>query len=143
MAAKQNFKLDTSDVLGFNYRNWISKQKAKAISKPQQYFEDRDKLMNAIKNSCITSTYDTLFDVLNEGTVNGGGTTYNMDGHPKFPPQKINDILINICTSLAEDLEEVVDIVFPSDFERIADSRLLLQTKAKVINVGGATAPSV
>ncbi len=129
-----NFKVNTGDVLGFNYRNFISNQKAKAISKPEVYYTERNTLMDAVKVQVITNTYNTLFDLLTKGT-NPTGITSSLTIVPSYPPQKCNDILIDICSTLADSLEEVVDLIYPSDFEKIAESRLLIKTKGESVSV--------
>ncbi len=98
--------------------------------------------MDAVKVTCITTTYETLFSLLTDGKV-AGATPYELDKKPQYPPQKCNDVLINICSDLAESLEEIVDLVFPADFEKIADSRLLLNTRGNTVTVGSGTVAAV
>jgi len=131
-----NFQLNTGDVLGFNYRNFISKQKGLAISKPDAYYKERNDTMDAVKVICVEETYKALFSLLTKGEYKSGTTAVQISNKPvSYPPQKINDLLIEICSTLADSLEEVVELVFPSDFEKIADSRLLIKTKGESVSV--------
>jgi len=141
MSTTQNFQLNTGDVLGFNYRSFISSQKAIAISDPKTYYQQRNDLMQDLKVTIIEKMYENLFNVLTIGKPPAGGKSSQLATKPCYPPQKINDLLINLCSDLAENLEEVVELVFPSDFEKIADSRLLIKTRGESVNVGGGAAP--
>ena len=136
-----NFQLNVGEVLGFKYQSFISKQKALAISNPEKYYKERDQLDLEIKQGIATSIYDKLFHLLNAGT---GITNAMSSGSPCYPPQKINDLVLDLVASLAGELADVVNIVFPDDFQKIADSRLVIKQKGESVNIGtSGTTPNV
>ena len=61
-----------------------------------------------------------------------------------YPPQKINDVVLDLVASLAEELADIVNLVFPDDFMKIADSRLVIKQKGDSVNIGSSgVAPTV
>ena len=127
-----NFKLDVGEVLGFKYQSFIGKQKSLAISNPDKYYKERNALDQEIKEDLATKIYDDLFIVLTKGSQ----TNKFSSGEPMYPPQKINDLVLDLVASLAEELSDIVNLVFPDDFTRIADSRLVIKQKGESVNIG-------
>ena len=133
-----NFQLKVGEVLGFKYQRFISAQKAIAISDPKTYYAERDKLDSQIKEDIATRIYEDLYVVL----TNGASFMTNKEVH--YPPQKINDVVLDLVASLAEELSDIVNLVFPDDFMKIADSKLVIKQKGDAINIGtSGVAPTV
>ena len=127
-----NFKLSVGEVLGFKYQSFIGKQKALAISNPDKYYKERNLLDSEIKEGIATKIYDDLYVVLTKGSSVSAFTS----GEPQYPPQKINDLVLDLVASLAEELADVVNLIYPDDFMKIADSRLVIKQKGEAINIG-------
>ena len=108
-----NFKLNVGEVLGFEYQNFMSKQKSLAISNPDKFFTDRAKLSQALKVKLSTDLYDSLYGLL----IKGSFGTYTMPAKqtPSYPPQKMNDVVISVVSELASALE---DVLSPGAFVR-------------------------
>ena len=127
-----NFKLSVGEVLGFKYQSFIGKQKALAISNPDKYYKERNLLDSEIKEGIATKIYDDLYVVLTKGSSVSAFTS----GEPQYPPQKINDLVLDLVASLAEELADVVNLIYPDDFMKIADSKLVIKQKGEAINIG-------
>ena len=133
-----NFQLKVGEVLGFKYQRFISAQKAMAISDPKTYYTQRDKLDSQIKEDIATKIYEDLFEVLTKGA------SFMTNKDVQYPPQKINDVVLDLVASLAEELADIVNLVFPDDFMKIADSKLVIKQKGDAINIGtSGVAPTV
>ena len=133
-----NFQLKVGEVLGFKYQRFISAQKAMAISDPKTYYSQRDKLDSQIKEDIATKIYEDLFEVLTKGA------SFMTNKDVQYPPQKINDVVLDLVASLAEELADIVNLVFPDDFMKIADSKLVIKQKGDAINIGtSGVAPTV
>ena len=133
-----NFQLKVGEVLGFKYQRFISAQKALAISDPKTYYTQRDELDAEIKEGIATTIYDTLFVVLTKGA------SFMTNKEVAYPPQKINDVVLDLVASLAEELADIVNLVYPDDFMKIADSRLVIKQKGDSVNIGSSgVAPTV
>ena len=127
-----NFQLEVGEVLGFKYQSFIGKQKALAISNPDKYYKERDLLDSEIKEGIATTIYTDLYTVLTKGSQKNAFSS----GTPMYPPQKINDLVLDLVASLAEELADVVNLIYPDDFMKIADSRLVIKQKGEAINIG-------
>ena len=134
------FQLDTNDVLGFAYQEYVSEVRALALSRPAEYFQLRKEVLKQVKNDAVGTLYKTLFAVLSKGeTLTGGiigtGTVHlGRDGlHPSYPSQKINDFCIQVASDLADRINRAIDIILPDDFEKLAAGKLNLKGRANVI----------
>ena len=139
-----NFQLKVGEVLGFKYQSFIGKQKALAISNPDKYYKERNALDSDIKEGIATLIYDQLFIVLTSGLASASGTAVISNAPVNYPPQKINDLVLDLVASLAEELADIVNLVYPDDFMKIADSRLVIKQKGESVNIGtSGVAPTV
>ena len=135
------FELDTNDVLGFAYQEYVSEIRALALSKPAEYFKLRKEVLKEVKNEAVGQLYNTLFSVLSKGEKLGGGPIgtppYHLGGrsglHPNYPSQKINDFCIQVASDLADHINRAIDIILPDDFEKLAAGKLNLKGRANVI----------
>ena len=63
----QNFKVETSNYLGFEYEEYLNQLMALAISKPSDYYKIRADTLKALKQGIITQVYETYYTLLTEG----------------------------------------------------------------------------
>ena len=138
------FELDTNDVLGFAYQEYVSEIRALALSRPAEYFQLRKDVLKSVKTDAVGNLYKTLFAVLSKGeTMTGGKIGTNNDVgkhlggpnglHPSYPSQKINDFCIQVASDLADHINRAIDIILPDDFEKLASGKLNLKGRANVI----------
>ena len=138
------FQLDTNDVLGFAYQEYVAEIRAIALQTPAEYFKLRKDVLKSVKTEAVGNLYKTLFAVLSNGqTLTGGTIGSNMlvgrhlggvNGlHPSYPSQKINDFCIQVASDLADHINRAIDIIFPDDFEKLAAGKLNLKGRASVI----------
>ena len=59
-----NFKVNTSDVLGFDYEAYIADVRAMALSNPSEYFKLRKIVMEKVRRDAVGSIYETFYNVL-------------------------------------------------------------------------------
>lgn len=86
------FFLDTDDVLGFGYQEYVASIRALALSKPAEYFNLRREVLKKVKIDAVSNLYKTLFNVLSSGTdihskpigILGSGNF-----KPNYPSQRI------------------------------------------------------
>lgn len=132
------FRLNTEDVLGFAFQEYLSSIRGMAISEPARYYKLRAQVMKQIKRDAVGALYKTIFNALTEGT-DKDGTPIGELGRgpliPMFPSQKTNDLAIRIASILGEELNKVVDIILPDEFETIASKKLAIKGAASSIDV--------
>ena len=130
------FFLNTQNVLGFEYQEYVASVRALALSKPAEYFELRREVLKKVKTDAVSNLYKTLFNVLSTGTdINSRpigvlGTTHYK---PHFPSQKINDFCIGVASDLADHINRAIDIILPDDFEKLASGKMSLKGRGNVI----------
>ena len=133
----QYFKLDTNNVLGLDYGLYVEAVKALAISKPSEYYELRREVLMKVKADAIGNLYNTFFAVLSEGK-DLAGNPIGMLGKdkliPKYPSQDINNFSIQAASHLSEYINKCVDIILPSDFEKLSANGLKIQGHAARID---------
>ena len=135
-AQNNKFFLDTDDVLGFSYQEYVATVRALALSKPGDYFDLRREVLKKVKSDAVGRLYRTLFDVLSNGTDFDGrpiSTLGTGNFKPHYPSQKINDFCIQCASDLADHLNRAIDIILPNDFEQIASNKMSLKGRANMI----------
>lgn len=130
------FFLDTDDVLGFGYQEYVASIRALALSKPAEYFNLRREVLKKVKIDAVSNLYKTLFNVLSSGTdihskpigILGSGNF-----KPNYPSQRINDFCIQVASDLADHINRAIDIILPDDFEKLASGKMSLKGRGNVI----------
>lgn len=130
------FFLDTDDVLGFGYQEYVASIRALALSKPAEYFNLRREVLKKVKIDAVSNLYKTLFNVLSSGTdihskpigILGSGNF-----KPNYPSQRINDFCIQVASDLADHINRAIDIILPDDFEELASGKMSLKGRGNVI----------
>ena len=130
------FFLDTDDVLGFGYQEYVASIRALALSKPAEYFNLRREVLKKVKIDAVSNLYKTLFNALSSGTdihskpigILGSGNF-----KPNYPSQRINDFCIQVASDLADHINRAIDIILPDDFEKLASGKMSLKGRGNVI----------
>lgn len=131
------FRLSTSNVLGFDYENYISKITSFAMSSPSQYYDMRRQVLKEVKHSAVANLYNIIFEILSKGKVGGNTAIQNLgsgDFVPNYPSPKINDICLKIAAVLASELDQVVEIILPHSFDKLSAGALSLKGRASIID---------
>ena len=119
------FKIDPKNYLSINWSRYRSDIYALALAKPSVYSKIRQDVLDKVKNDATDKLYTTLFDVLNEGKVNGvplikdGNTNYT----PNYPEQKINEYCLSACRTMESIVHEAIGILLRIDINKIIQSR--------------------
>ena len=131
MAETANFRLDTNDVLGFDYSSYVDEMRALAISEPAKYFKLRKEILEKVRRDAVGDVYTTLFNVLSAGKDKAGapiGATFGRGVYiPKYPSNKINDFAITVASDMADHINRAIDIILPDSFEKLAGDKLMIK----------------
>ena len=71
MSVKQYSEVDASDYLGFQYDEFLNEVMAIAMSTPALYYKIRSDTLKALKQVVITQVYESYYNLLTLGEVNG------------------------------------------------------------------------
>jgi hypothetical protein len=96
----------------------------------------RQAVLKSVKNDAIKALYQTLYNVLLNGT-NAAGTVALIKSpsmppiKPGVPKDKINSIALSAVATMEEILNDVVEMLLPIDFNTIMSKKLTQQGLAE------------
>ena len=145
MAELQNiFELNTSDVLGSNFRAFTSKIKGLSLTNSSEYFSARSSLSKSLCDDIVSNLYKTVFKALTLGNKINGDPIYRgtvvIGGNggtaiiPGYPSQKANILAMRLCEMLESELQEILNILMPISFSTVAEQALNFQPRANLLN---------
>ncbi len=98
--------------------------------------------MKTIKRDAVGALYKSIFNALSLGRdaeervikADQGTIVLGRDEYiSQYPSQKVNDLAIRIAGVLGEELNKVVDLLMPDEFESIASKKLQVKGAANAI----------
>ena len=141
------FELNTLDVLGSQFRSYLTDIRALSLTSPKVYFALRKELSTKTVDVIVSQMYKTIFKALTKGTnctddPLSTNTLYGGTGGfiPGFPSQKANILAMRICEMLENELESVMQILMPLSFDNVASNSLSYSTLGSLTH--GITTPS-
>ena len=141
------FELNTLDVLGSQFRSYLTDIRTLSLTSPKLYFALRKELSTKIVDVVVSQMYKTIFKALTKGTDWEGDplSTVTLYGGasgfvPGFPSQKANILAMRICEMLENELESVMQILMPLSFDNVASNSLSYSTLGSLTH--GASTPS-
>ena len=125
-AAGFDFKVDTSNYLGQDYKVFKEYVYGLALSQPSKYFDLRQKVIKDCKTAIVKDMYVIIYNMLNEGKNKGNNV---IDGEfathpPSYPKQLINEFALGASKTLDKIFDEAVEIILPLDYKKIAEKSL-------------------
>ena len=134
-----NFKIDTSDILGFNYQSYCSDMRAMAMNSPSEYSKVRKVVMDAVIRDAVSNIYITFFNVLTKGADKGGshipGFVVNgTRAKPGYPSNKVSDFAQEAAEVMTKYCMDCVNIILPEDYHKLSEQKLTLKGKAAGID---------
>ena len=113
----QNFQVDTSDYLGFQYEEYLNEIMAVAVSKPSEYYKMRAETLKVLKQVVVKTVYDTYYGLLTTGEIKVGGgieRPLKADGvqyAPHYPQQKASQFALGASKTINDILNSALDII--------------------------------
>jgi len=132
----QNFQIDTSDYLGFQYEEYLNNLMAVAMSTPKIYYDMRANTLKELKQVVVKTVYDTYYNLLTKGTINGKNTLVDAAGNaltPHYPQQNASQFAISASKTINEILNKALDIILPSNHLDVAKLKLTQKGEASKI----------
>ena len=143
MAQNQNFKLDTSNYIGFQYKTYLNKMKAIALTEPSKYAEMRNEIVNKLANDLSSEWYERTYEILTEGTIDKGkilGKEYAGRGlKPSYPAQELAKLALSHTQTIVDMMDEIVDILVPENYLASALHQLEAKRSLNGINTGSSS----
>jgi hypothetical protein len=121
-----------TQVLGIKYQGFLNSQKAICLKNPDAYVTQRNAILESLTNTVIDAMYVRIQALLTTGEMKDLDKPFQPK-NPSYPPQKINDVILNVVGQLAEGLNQIVDIVCPEEYLKYTDSKLNIQAKGSAV----------
>ena len=122
------FEVDTNDYLGFKYEAYRNEMYAIALATPSDYFKIRKEVLGKVKNEAIKDIYTSFYKILSLGEDQGSNKIIKPATGapliPGFPQQEVSKIALKAARTLDALLDEVINIILPADYKKLATSRL-------------------
>lgn len=128
----QNFQVDTSDYLGFQYEEYLNELMALAVSKPSEYYKIRAETLKLLKQVVVKTVYDTYYGLLTKGTI--GAATPLGELVPHYPQQKASQFALGASKTINEILNSALDIILPPNHLDVAKLKLTQKGEAAKID---------
>ena len=128
-----NFRIDSSNILGFDYEAYIADVRALALSNPAEYFKLRKIVMEKVRRDAVGSIYTTFFNVLTAGTDVNDDAISGFDYKPCYPSDKVSLFAQKAAKHMTQFCNECVDIILPDNFEKLAERKLNIKGQANTI----------
>ena len=132
----QNFQVDTSDYLGFQYEEYLNELMAIAMSSPKLYYSMRADTLKELKQVVVKTVYDTYYELLTQGTVNRKAPLVDAGGNPlvpHYPQQKASQFALSASKTINEILNSALDIILPANHLEVAKMKLTQKGEAAKI----------
>ncbi len=143
MADRSVFKVSAKNQLGLDFQKTRAKLLSLALSKPEHYFDLRERVITAITESSVEGAYNAYWDLLTEGMYGAGGgqqLTWLANGtggdfKPKLPESEVNRFALKVANAIKEIAEEAVDEILPMDIDELAKKRSKSILEAKNVKI--------
>jgi len=139
----QNFKLNTSNYIGFQYKTYLNQMKAVALTKPSDYAVMRNNIVNDLADKLSKDWYDRTYEILTEGKLNnsplGLEDSKGNSIQPSYPAQELAKLALSHTQTIVDMMDEIVDILVPENYLATAMHQLEAKRSLNGINVGSSS----
>ena len=126
-------KRNPQDILGLQFSQYKQKVYSLSVTNPTEYFATREKMEEILKRVLVTNMYDVIYNLLRYGIINDNGTEKQVcvsSASPFYPSNMVNDEATKISATLNSIIDDIIDIIHPSDYEALALDKMRLKAKA-------------
>ena len=126
-------KRNPQDILGLQFSQYKQKVYSLSVTNPTEYFATREKMEEILKRVLVTNMYDVIYNLLRYGIINDNGTEKQVcvsSASPFYPSNMVNDEATKISATLNSIIDDIIDIIHPSDYEALALDKMRIKAKA-------------
>jgi hypothetical protein len=132
------FKLDISNALGIESKRARAILKNYALQNPAGYSAMKDDLYTKVVKAMVENAHLQIWNLLSRGImpdlqplkVNGD------DWSPHLPDQEIGKLANGFAESMMEAFTDMMDKIFPDDYDKLANDKTMHIAKVKGITAG-------
>ena len=126
-------KRNPQDILGLQFSQYKQKVYSISVTNPAEYFKTRENMEEILKRVLVTNMYDVVYNLLRYGIIKDGNDEKKvcvLNSEPFYPSNLVNDEAIKISATLNSVIDNIIDIIHPSDYEALAFALILILSKA-------------
>ena len=140
MADRSVFKVSAKNQLGLDFQKTRAKLLSMALSKPENYFDLRERVITAITENSVEGAYNAYWNLLTEGKYGAGQRITWLAGgvgnfEPNLPGREVNRFALKVANAIKEIAEEAVDEILPMDIDELAKKRSKSILESKNIKI--------
>ena len=127
MADQDRFKVNTSDYLGFDYKEFQQEMYSLALSNPSAYQLQRKNVIRQFKVGAVGGLYEVFFNLLSKGEVDDNpvfADVNNVRLTPHYPAQDVSAFALKAARQMEIVIDEAIELLIPHDFNHLAEKRL-------------------
>ena len=136
------FKVSAKNQLGLDFQKTRAKLLSVALSKPEEYYELRARVIAAITEQSVERAYIEYWDLLTEGKFKVDGRDdqilWKVGGdafQPHLPESDVNRFALKVAGAIKEIAEEAVDEILPMDIDALAKRKSKSILEAKNVSI--------
>jgi hypothetical protein len=136
------FYININNELGLNYKRVKGSLLALSLSKPSNYYDLRNDVIDKITEKAVEETYTRFWNILRNGRVSDDQVTYvdeigiTRAFVPQLPEHIINDFATKCARTIEDMCEECVNLILPDDYLKLSQNRQkdILKSKGMLEN---------
>ena len=126
-------KRSPQNILGIQFSQYKQKVYSASVTNPAEYFATRETMEEILKRVLVTNMYDVIYNLLRYGIIKDGPDEKKVCVHsaqPFYPSNLVNDEAIKISATLNSIIDDIINIIHPSDYEALALDKMRIKAKA-------------
>jgi hypothetical protein len=137
MSQEQNFKLNTSNYIGFEYKKYLNEMKGMALTDPKKYATLRNEAVNKLADNLSKQWYEITYDILTNGQTDNAKDSINLGlpAKPSYPAQELAKLALSHTQTIVDMMDEIVELLVPENYLSTAMSQLEAKRSTNGINV--------
>ena len=131
------FRVKPKNQLGLGFQKTRAKLLSLALSKPEQYFDLREQVIEAITEKSVEEAYDAYWELLTIGKFGNDQLKWpdNTPFQPNLPESEVNRFALKVANAIKEIAEEAIDEILPMDVDELAKKRSKSILEAKNVKI--------
>ena len=114
MSQEQNFKLNTSNYIGFEYKTYLNKMKTMALTEPTKYAALRNDAVTKLADKLSKDWYDRTYEILTNGQTTG--IDLGLPTKPSYPAQELAKLALSHTQTIVDMMDEIVELLVPENY---------------------------
>ena len=133
---------------GTEFRVYKNRLSALCLREPHKYHALKGFITEKIEQDLVSDIYKIVFNLMSAGKFKGGNpiivpTDYEGNtsgqtiplGAVKYPHNKINNAALSLVNTIMGELETIIETILPSDYTKLANSRLHIGGSGKAVDI--------